>query len=135
MCHHRACAGAAGLASSLSPLLLSLLFFALSLSLDHTLVLVYKSIALVQVLQACLAGRQQPMRLMQAGMAFAVWTFQHASAEAIQPHAPAMLEKLLGLLDRELRCLQPSCLLESASTLLSAKLWGYCLCVVVWAQA
>ena len=53
-----------------------------------------------QVLQACLAGRQQPMRLMQAGMAFAVWTFQHASAEAIQPHAPAMLAKLLGLLDR-----------------------------------
>ena len=53
-----------------------------------------------QVLQACLAGRQQPMRLMQAGMAFAVWTFQHASAESIQPHAPAMLDKLLGLLDR-----------------------------------
>ena len=166
------------------------------------------AVAVVQVLQACLAGRQQPMRLMQAGMAFAVWTFQHASAEAIQPHAPAMLEKLLGLLDRaphcciwclsckgqlclvggpspaptwnsvfpsperqirarqlarpdlapqalgkpqtgdhqllekllglldrELRCLQPSCLLESASTLLSAKLWGYCLCVVVWARA
>ena len=53
----------------------------------------------MQVLQACLAGRQQPMRLMQAGMAFAVWTFQHSSSEAIQPHAPAMLERLLGLLD------------------------------------
>ena len=54
---------------------------------------------LLQVLQACLAGRQQPLRLMQAGMAFAVWTFQHARTEAIVPHAASMLERLLALLD------------------------------------
>ena len=56
----------------------------------------------LQVLQSCLAGRQQPLRLMQAGMAFAVWTFQHARSEAIVPHAEGMLQRLLGLLDGEL---------------------------------
>lgn len=52
-----------------------------------------------QVIFACVYGKQKTLRLQQAGMEFAVWTFKHASPERLAPVAPSVLAGLLTLLD------------------------------------
>jgi len=56
----------------------------------------------VQVIFACVYGKQKTLRLQQAGMEFAVWTFKHASPERLAPVAPSVLAGLLTLLDEEI---------------------------------
>lgn len=54
----------------------------------------------LQVLEASLEPGQ-PLRLRQAGMQFAVWVFQQAPARQLLPRAPAVLARLLSLLQED----------------------------------
>lgn len=64
--------------------------------------------ACVQVLEASLEPGQ-PLRLRQAGMQFAVWVFQQAPARQLLPRAPAVLARLLSLLQGVLAAFSLPC--------------------------